>query len=468
MKNEKAEDIVDSLTCLICASKIKEPLMCPFCKKLMCSQCLKKWFEQNHEKCPYCQKAASYHDMINLPFMNQLSDYFMQQIDNEQKEEEKGQQDNEENEENEPEDEKEKNNIEENNNKDSFNQIIEVEEDEIDEKIKKKPLSRTEYNQNNFQINKSNNYSEIKKQGLLCPKHNDIIEYYCLNCNTNHCANCLNVLNKEHEIHKYHKIIDYEEKKKYNFDEAKKNINNLSPSIQKLEEYKQNLKNEIMVRDKIVDFYKIIFESLGKYFNDTNKNKNESLESKINAIDEQLTKLNHIKDTYENSFTNFIEQDDKEGFKNFIEKIKNEQNVDRFKTSEKIPIFFKPLVHFYESEFLDIPVDLSDEIVGEYTLKFDGLDFDIHIKFQSQAEDEILVSLFIKLEQLDEKKEKYYGYIITKNGNEVTAGTLDERMYTDATLILGRTLRREGFMSIIDNNNQCHIKVVFLYCSFLQ
>ena len=85
-ENRKME-IKDALTCFICTAKVLDPMMCPQCKKLVCSKCIKKWFvDQQHEKCPYCQVPSSFDKMINLPFMNQLSEYFIKEI--EKKEEE--------------------------------------------------------------------------------------------------------------------------------------------------------------------------------------------------------------------------------------------------------------------------------------------------------------------------------------------------------------------------------------------
>ena len=80
-ENRKIE-IKDALTCFICTAKVLDPMMCPQCKKLVCSKCIKKWFiDQQHEKCPYCQYKCTFDQMINLPFMNQLSEYFIKEIE---------------------------------------------------------------------------------------------------------------------------------------------------------------------------------------------------------------------------------------------------------------------------------------------------------------------------------------------------------------------------------------------------
>ena len=79
--NNTQVEIKDALTCFICASKVSEPLMCQKCKKLVCTKCIKKWYE-NHDKCPYCQVQSSFDKMISLPFMDEISQFFMNAIDN--------------------------------------------------------------------------------------------------------------------------------------------------------------------------------------------------------------------------------------------------------------------------------------------------------------------------------------------------------------------------------------------------
>ena len=81
-------DIKDALTCFICAQQIKDPLMCIRCRKMMCTNCIKKWLDKDHKKCPFCQNETSLNEMVPLPFMNQLSDFFVKEIDIKEKEEE--------------------------------------------------------------------------------------------------------------------------------------------------------------------------------------------------------------------------------------------------------------------------------------------------------------------------------------------------------------------------------------------
>ena len=80
--DEMKIEIKDALTCFICTAKILDPMMCPKCKRMVCSKCIKKWFDENHDKCPFCQTHSSFDNMISLPFMNHLSDYFIKEIDN--------------------------------------------------------------------------------------------------------------------------------------------------------------------------------------------------------------------------------------------------------------------------------------------------------------------------------------------------------------------------------------------------
>ena len=56
-------------------------------------------------------------------------------------------------------------------------------------------------------INQNNNDNILPKKEP-CPKHKkEPIEYYCLNCNTKHCAKCLLIMSKESKLHQGHIIF---------------------------------------------------------------------------------------------------------------------------------------------------------------------------------------------------------------------------------------------------------------------
>ena len=432
MENLKG-DIKDALTCFICAQKIKDPLMCIHCRKMMCKNCITKWLDKDHKKCPFCQNETSLDKMMSLPFMNQISDFFVKEIDIKEKEEE----------------EKMKKNIEdkiENNN--SMMSKLQINCDSSNNKNNDKLLS------------------DLRKDGNLCEKHNEKIEYYCLTCGTKHCSKCLIILNKEYEVHSGHKIIDIEQRKKFKIDDVKSEINNISKTIDEINIYQIAISNEINIRKKKCDFYERIFQDMKKLYNDRIERMNDELYMKLTSINNRIEEIKKIKENNEEEIENYIHKNDLEGFNEYHKKIKELQNLNDFKPSDNLEIAFKPQIKFFETDFMDIDIDLNEDMLGEITCKLEGFEPEIKIKFQKQADDEVLVSLFIEMDNPDENKEKYDGYLITKNKDFISAGQLEEKMYIDKNLILGRTLLRKSFFTLVDENYQSHVKLIFAHCSF--
>ena len=442
-------DIKDALTCFICAQKIQDPLMCIRCRKMMCTNCITKWLDKDHKKCPFCQNETSLNEMVPLPFMNQISDFFVKEIDIKEKEEE-----------------------EKNKNKNKEGQMDIVIEDENDkiENIKNinSMKSKSQIDFNSYNNNNKNNdkyLNELRKDGNLCEKHNEKIEYFCLTCGTKHCSKCLIILNKEHEVHSGHKIIDIEQRKRFKVDEVKSDINNFSKTIEEVDKYQLNLSNEIKIRKKKCDFYDKIIDGMKKLYNDKIERMDDDLYMKLTSIKNRKEEIRKIKETNEESIENYIVQNDLDGFNEYHQKIKNLQNLNDLKPPDNLEIVFKPQIKFFESDFMDIDIDLNKDLMGEYVCKLEGFGPEIKIKFQKQVDDEVLASLFIEMDKPDENKERYDGFLITKNKDFISAGALEEKMYIDKNLILGRTLLRKSFFTVVDENYQSHVKLIFVHSS---
>ena len=73
---EAENDIRDELKCYICLSKVSKPKMCKYCKKLSCSYCISKWLLQ-HDFCGFCKKNITNDDVIPVPFIDDMSTYFI-------------------------------------------------------------------------------------------------------------------------------------------------------------------------------------------------------------------------------------------------------------------------------------------------------------------------------------------------------------------------------------------------------
>ena len=475
-ENRKIE-IKDALTCFICTAKVLDPVMCPQCKKLACSNCIKKWFiDQQHDKCPYCQVPCSFDKMINLPFMNQLSEYFIKEIEKKENEAEKTfvalKSKNMNINQIIDEDEEENNNSNINNNKIKIN-IFD------DEGF----LSKTQLFPHKFQKNSneepdlslSASHSDVLKNSSkddfelqnkeVCYKHKkEPIEYYCLNCNTKHCAKCLLIINKESKNHQGHKIIDIEKRNKYNLDQIYLEINSLSDITKDLTQYKINTEIEEKIIEKKEDFYKKMVEEFQQLISSKTMAKTTKLSLDKQQIETQLNQIEGVKNNHKEALVNFVERDDELGLDEYYNKIISFKNTDKYKHNDKYEIFMYPSLKFFETDFIDVEIKEYEEnigeIIGELDINIDGLDKQPQLRFNQEAIDEILINLQISLDNLDEDKINYSCYLILKNKNCITSANLNERMVHNGILILGKTIIKNSLKNIVDENHKCHVKLI--------
>ena len=454
-------DIKDALTCFICTSKVLDPLMCPTCKKLVCSKCIKKWFEQNHDKCPFCLTQTSFENMISLPFMNDLSVYFIKEIENKKNEEK----------------------INKINMKD-MNKIIDEDEDIISNSNSNSQININNINNENkniskiqiisnklefereSRINNENNFKQFSnfKRGEQCPKHiGEIIEYYCLNCNTKHCSKCLMIISKESKIHETHKIITIEQKNKYNLEEIKEDINDLSNVVNDLSEFKDIIDMDKKIIEKKEEFVKKVIDEFKEYFSKISGQKKDRLKIKEDLIQNQLDRINNIRISYIESLNDFVERDDEYALKEYQQKIKDFKDTSDYQYPNNFNISFNPNLNFYETDYIDIDINEYDENIGELYFNIEGIEKQLHFKLNGEAIDEVLVNLQIESDNLGDEKDRYYGLILFKNKNKATYLFLDEKMVHNEILILGRTIVRNGLKSIVDDENKCHVKFILAY-----
>ena len=454
-KIDNKNEIKDALTCFICTLKVSQPLMCPQCKRMVCQKCIKKWYDEGHDKCPYCQVQSSFENMISLPFMEQLSQFFLKEIDNKNNKEK--------NKKNKIEDMNkiidEDEDINENN-----NDIINNYDDNDDDDIKNHQLSKTHFIPNNFKkdVNNRNNdnqMSSIIKENM-CPKHkNESIEYYCLNCNTKHCSKCLLFFSEESKLHRGHRIIPIEQKDKFNIDEIKEDINNLSNVIRDLNGYKNNIELEEKIIEKREEIIIKMIDELRDFSSKKSSEKNFELDIKKKLITNQLDKIYQVKDNYTESLNNFIEKGDEDGFKEYQDTIKNFKDIDRYKFINNFKEVLNPEFKLFETDFIDIEINEKEEILGELYFNIEGINRQLHFQLNGQTYNEILINLQIELNELGEEKESYYAFLLLELNNNIIKINLDEKMIENKILILGKTIEKHELFSIVDEEHKCHIKI---------
>ena len=439
IENMKIE-IRDSLTCFICAAKVKDTMMCLKCKKLACSQCIKKWFETGHNICPFCKAESNLNSMISLPFINYLSDYFIKEIDNEEK------------------------------NKKNINEVGDINNNYNIINDDDNNLSKTQLIKNkiNFDDNKIRNkeYSKMKKKEEKCEKHLDkIIKYYCLNCNSKHCTKCLMINNEDSKIHYGHKIISIEQKNKFNLEEVKNEINNLSNVVNEIKGYKKNIELESEIIEKKEEFIERIIDNFINFIRRENESKKLDLDDKNRLMKSQVENINIVKNNYIDAINNFIEREDINGFQEYFNKIKKFKDINRYKQKNIYNIYLKPNLKFYETDFIQIDINEYNETFGEVYFNIEGINNQLYLKFNGEAINEVSINLLIFLKNIREENQKYYGSLLIKNKNSIIILHLDEKMIHKETLILGKTIIKSSLNNLVDQHNKCHAKIVLGYIS---
>jgi hypothetical protein len=340
-------------------------------------------------------------------------------------------------------------------------------------------LSKTHLFPNKFQMNNNNNNENMEMSSIkikddfiierkkkdLCPKHrNEIIEYYCVNCNTKHCSKCLLIMSNESKLHQGHKIIDIVGKNKYNLDNINHDIKTLSDTIKDLTQYKINIEIDSKLVEKKEDFYKKMVDEFQKKILSKTMRKSTSLSVDNQSIEKQLKLIENIKNNNKDAIINFVERDDKIGLEEYHQRIKDYKDINKYKHDDQYEIFIKPSLKFLETDFNVVDImennDNIGEVIGELNVNVEGLDNPIQLRFNQEAIDEILINIQINLDFFDEEKIDYACYFILKNKDSITSAILNEKMVHNGILILGKTIIKNSLKNIIDENNKCHVKLI--------
>jgi cell division protein FtsB len=254
---EAESDIRNKLKCYICKSKVIKPKMCKYCKKLSCSYCISKWLLQ-HDFCGFCKKNITTDDVILIPFIDDMSTYFIKNIEN--------------------------------------NPVYKS------EKIEKP--------KNKIKSEKLDNKEEVNDKSNICKKHNNKFQYYCIQCDNCYCNNCLDFFGEETKKHLSHFIFQVEKMKeiasKFKSEDNKKYINQIEDLKQQLLEEKDNynkLKTENTRLEKMINSLKQqnndINTKLEKEINKLKANMRQlenELERKNNTIQDYILEINSLKE----------------------------------------------------------------------------------------------------------------------------------------------------------------------------
>ena len=418
IKEKERNDIRDKLKCYLCFGKINRARLCLNCKKIACENCVKNMLLK-HAKCLYCKKPSSLNDIILLPFMDDITNFFI--------------------------------NIENNQNIQKEKDVIE--EDEKEEEIK---------------INKKNIKDNEDKIGIKCKKHKDKnVEYYCFQCGEHLCPKCLLFFNQSVvEKHKDHTIVSIADLKNYNIKEAIDEYNKLKNSKNELE----RLLAECQLKIKILTIKKDIAI---KNLEETKKEIEWNFIEKINILKDLSTSIGTKKENIENSidsvpnsFSNIISQKDLNQGKQIFKELKklNSQLIPLEDLNPKIEskknnLYFES----FESEEINLVLPQN----GIYLEELNVCDKEINLinGHQSKFKIDLLGGCFVFTLSINVGNEYYIKYhpmfrglfMLINSEKRCEYANFIGNIFTNGVQILSVELEYEKIKKIIGEKNEFKI-----------
>jgi len=383
-EKEMEQNIRENLKCHYCLTKVIKAKMCKYCKRVSCENCTNKWME-THNYCCFCKKQLKPQDLISLPFLDDMSAYFV-------------------------------NNIDSNPNNIQYNSSI-----IMNNNINKNAQF---YNpNNNININRQN--SNALNIGL-CPIHNNKIEYYCVQCDKYFCSNCLVFFGEETKKHKNHLIIPASKINNLSLQEPVKEYKKLFDTKNIIDNYislcKIKLKENQVKQGEIENFMNLIRDL---YIKKIEKNSQEIklfMNNLINLRDQIENKIVSIP----NGFNNIINSNDYVQGHILSEDLKKINKIDtniEYIIKEKSKVNPKLFLCNYESDYLEFSLPFSGqyyegcEVFNKRLNFIPGFPSTILLKYL-QNKIFISFSVDIGLSLDDPRYPKFFTYVTFKNGKD--------------------------------------------------
>ena len=374
---EAENDIRDKLKCYICLSKVNKPKMCKFCKRLSCSECIKIWLS-SHDYCGICKKSLTSDDVISVPFLDNMSTYFINNIENNPK-----------------------------------HQIEKTEKP----KNKIKPEDLQKKNKNNASEEKEINENNI------CKKHNSKFEYYCVKCDNYYCSNCLVFFGQEVKKHQGHLILQVKKMNDLGIMEAVNEYKKLPETKTKLEHFiglcNLKLKENHIKRCELEDNLNTIRKLYTKKLDETT----QELQYILNSLTSQKERIDNSINSIPNGFNNIINSNDHVQGNIMSEELKRLNKINNNiedDIKEKSKMHPKLFVENYESNLIEIKIPYGgqynegNEIFNQNINIIPNNPCKLVIKYlQNQVY--ISLSIDINLPLNSPEYPKFYSYIIIRN-----------------------------------------------------
>ena len=378
---EVENDIRDKLKCYICLSKVNKPKMCKFCKRLSCSDCINSWLNQ-HNYCGICKKKVTHDDLILVPFVDDMSTYFINNIENHPK-----------------------------------HQLDKI--DKSQKKPKSQKLKKVSKNNKDDLLNEI----EEKDDHNLCQIHQSKFEYYCIQCDNYYCSNCLVFFGQEVKKHRDHLILQIDKMNDLGIMSAVNEYKKLPETKDKLEHFiglcNLKLKENHIKKCEFEDNMNIIKNLYIKKLDEST----QDLKNILIGLNNQKERIDNSIGRIPNGFNNIVNSNDYVQGNIMSEELKRLNNLDQNienEIKEKSKSNPKLFIENYETDFFEIKIPYS----GQYNEGSEIFNKNINIIPNTKSklvltylQNQVYISLSIDINLPLNSPEypKYYSYVIIRN-----------------------------------------------------
>ena len=438
IKREKEEkersNIREKLKCYLCLGKIYQARMCLNCKIMACEKCVKNMIEK-YGKCSNCKKEATLENIIPMPFLDDLTSYFINNVENQENQ----------------------NNDLNINNIGNYQNINKEDEDMKDEFYSESNKDNNYMMSDIIMNNENNNIS-------FCDEHTDKrSEYYCLQCRKYLCSKCLLFFNqKSVEKHKDHLILSIMQLKHFNLIDALGEYNKLCKSRDDLEPIIKETSYRItklgLKQNKIND----ILESIKKEINKKFDEEKEKLVDIINKTKEKKESIENSVESVPNSFNNIIQRNDLVQGKIIFEDLKkmNKNIISKEEIEDKKEINTNLFIESYHSKNIQLTFPDNGQYIEEFNIINKNLDFiqGHPCKLQiSLLGGNVNISLLINVNKkfYEENEPKFYGHFeITNSLKKLQFSSFQSQIYSDEYQILTNEFNFKEIRDMISLDNK--------------
>ena len=373
-------EIRDKLKCYICLSKVKKPKMCKFCKRLCCSDCINSWLS-GHDYCGICKSKVTLEDLILVPFIDDMSTYFINNIENHPK-----------------------------------HQLGKI--DKIKNKNKTQIINLKD-NKKEIIIEKEEN----KEENNICKTHGNKIDYYCVQCDKYFCSNCLVFFGQEVKKHTNHLILQVSQMNDLGIIEAVNEYKKLPETKNTIEHLiglcNLKLKENHIKRCEFEDN----MNTVRKLFTQKLDESTKDLQTILKNLKNQKDRIDGSIGSIPNGFNNIVNSNDHAQGDVMTQELKKLNKIDKYleeDIKEKSKMKPKLFIENYESNFIEIKIPFGgqyNEGAEIFNQKLNIIPNNICKLNLTYLQKQVYISLSIDINLPLNSPEypKFYSYIIIRN-----------------------------------------------------